>query len=362
MAVTATSPYGYASNDPVNDIDPLGMWSFGSLVSHVVHAAGNVVHAAAHVVSAVTGAVTHVAHVAAGAVEHAFSAVHAALDNVVKLAKKAASAVAHTVVRVASDVVHTVQDAASRTVGMVTRTASRAWQWVRKHNEVFGKVGSVLSNISGGLAIAGLLIAPIPGLDALTPVLEAGAAATAIGALAAQGIAKAAGDRNVSYGDLVGDALGVIPGGRAAEEAAEGGRLLGMVGRVRGALGRLRGARGTEEEIVPVLRYPGKSLPQTADNMARYMRDKGLDEKSTFIRADAKTRAANYRANRKLYKGGPSMEEFPFASTKQGGPGAYLAQVPIVEQRAQGRLLANFYRVNDVKPGDPFGIWIDWGI
>ncbi len=112
---------------------------------------------------------------------------------------------------------------------------------------------------------------------------------------------------------------------------------------------------------MPVLRYPGKSLPDTAQNMARYMSDNGLDATSTFVRVDAKAAAANRAANRLLYQGGTSMEEFPFASTAQGGPGAYLTQVSVAEQRAQGLLLANFYRANGVMPGDPFAIWIDWG-
>ncbi len=114
------------------------------------------------------------------------------------------------------------------------------------------------------------------------------------------------------------------------------------------------------EEVVPVLRYPGLSLPRTAQNMARYMNDNALDATSTFVRVDAKVAAANRAANRLLYQGGPSMEEFPFASTAQGGPGAYLTQVSIQEQRAQGLLLANFYRANGINPGDPFAIWIDW--
>ena len=74
--------------------------------------------------------------------------------------------------------------------------------------------------------------------------------------------------------------------------------------------------------------------------MARYMSDKGLDETSTWTRATQAVRDANRTANYKLYHGGPTMEEFPFASTNQGGPGAYLAQMSIDEQRAQGRLLA----------------------
>jgi hypothetical protein len=130
----------------------------------------------------------------------------------------------------ASRVVHSVGDAVSRTVGMVSNAARATWHWVQKHNEVFGKIGSILSNISGGLALAGLIIAPIPGLDALTPVLEGAAAATSLGALAAQGIAKAAGDRDISYGDLVGDALGVVPGigaaGRDADDAVEATKTL----------------------------------------------------------------------------------------------------------------------------------------
>jgi len=94
--------------------------------------------------------------------------------------------------------------------------------------------------------------------------------------------------------------------------------------------------------------------------MARYMSDYGMDPTSTFVRVDAKTAAANRAANAALYHGGSAMEEFPFASTAQGGPGAYLTQVPIAEQRAQGLLLANFYRQFGVQPGDPFAIWIDW--
>jgi hypothetical protein len=48
-------------------------------------------------------------------------------------------------------------------------------------------------------------------------------------------------------------------------------------------------------------------------------------------------------------------------SATQGGPGAYLTQVSIDEQRAQGQLLSSFYRQNGVNYGDPYAIWIDWG-
>ena len=175
----------------------------------------------AHVVHSATGVVTHAAQVVAGAAAHAFDAVNNTISRVAQLALRAAAHVAHTVISAATRVVHTVSDAVSRTVGVVANAASATWHWVQKHNLVFGKIGSVLSTISGGLALAGLVIAPIPGLDALTPVLEGAAVATSLGALAAQGIAKAAGDSQISYGDLLGDALGAIPGLGAASHDAQ---------------------------------------------------------------------------------------------------------------------------------------------
>jgi hypothetical protein len=60
------------------------------------------------------------------------------------------------------------------------------------------------------------------------------------------------------------------------------------------------------------------------------------------------------------HSSGTSMDEFPFASTERGGAGAYVAQVSIDEQRAQGRLLSTFYRENAVGYGDPYAIYIDW--
>jgi hypothetical protein len=92
----------------------------------------------------------------------------------------------------------------------------------KKHNQIIGKIGTFLGNVSGKIALAGLIIAPIPGLDALTPVPGGAAIATSLGARASQGIAKAAGDRSISYGDLFNDALGAIPAGDDAEDLDEG--------------------------------------------------------------------------------------------------------------------------------------------
>ena len=346
----AVSPYAYASNDPLNTTDPLGLFSFGSIVSAVVHTAAHFAHSAAHAAHAIAGTVTRGADILAGATAHAFEAVHAILDNVAATARKDAARVAHLARDAATRVVNTVRDAVSRSAGIVRSAVNDSITWIKKHNQIIGRIGAFLSNVSGDLALAGLIIAPIPGLDALTPVLEGAAAAAAIGALATQGIARAAGDENITYGDLFNDALAAIPGGGDAEDAERGLNIASHITE----------DASDAEDVVPVLRYPGKSLPDTAENMARYMNDKGLDETSDFVRVDTKARDANRSANRRLYQGNPSMEEFPFASTAQGGAGAYLKQVSIEEQRAQGRLLADFYRVNSVRPGDRYAIWIDW--
>lgn len=79
-------------------------------------------------------------------------------------------------------------------------------------------------------------------------------------------------------------------------------------------------------------------------------------------RKDAKkNRYESQKAIRKK-RGGPDKgfdyDEFPYASTKQGGKGAYIKQVPSEVNQAAGRDLAKFYRENNIKPGDQFDIII----
>jgi RHS repeat-associated protein len=220
--IAAVSPYTYANNDPLNTTDPLGLFSFGSAFSDVADAVKHVVAGAKHVAHAVTGAVTRGADILAGTVAHAFDFVRTTLDHVADNARKDAARLAQVVRDTATRVVRAVGDAVSRSAGMVKSAATQALTWIKKHNQVIGKVGTFLGNISGKLALVGAVIAPIPGLDALTPVLEGAALATSLGAIAAQGVAKAAGDQNITYGDLLGDALGAIPGGGDAEDLEQG--------------------------------------------------------------------------------------------------------------------------------------------
>jgi hypothetical protein len=53
---------------------------------------------------------------------------------------------------------------------------------------------------------------------------------------------------------------------------------------------------------------------------------------------------------------GYSLDEFPFASSQQGGTGARIAQVPILEQNIQGGMLSSFYQKYGITHGDPFKV------
>jgi hypothetical protein len=55
------------------------------------------------------------------------------------------------------------------------------------------------------------------------------------------------------------------------------------------------------------------------------------------------------------WRGPGSCDEYPFASTREGGPGkASIAGVPVQEQRRQGGDLLGFYRRHRIGNGDPF--------
>jgi hypothetical protein len=54
--------------------------------------------------------------------------------------------------------------------------------------------------------------------------------------------------------------------------------------------------------------------------------------------------------------GPESPDEYPFASTYQGGAGARVASVPLWEQRIQGGVMSRFYATHGIGDGDPFRV------
>jgi hypothetical protein len=72
----------------------------------------------------------------------------------------------------------------------------------------------------------------------------------------------------------------------------------------------------------------------------------GWPDGLTYLGPNNPQRRANYEAacgNGKYKSIGKSCDEYPYASTAQGGAGASTAPVPIEEQRSQGGQLGQFY-------------------
>ena len=75
-----------------------------------------------------------------------------------------------------------------------------------------------------------------------------------------------------------------------------------------------------------------------------------------LTRASGARQRANRRAACGQWPRGSTLscDEYPFASTLEGGRGASIAGVPRVEQRRQGGALRAFYAKERVRVGDEF--------
>jgi RHS repeat-associated protein len=71
---------------------------------------------------------------------------------------------------------------------------------------------------------------------------------------------------------------------------------------------------------------------------------------------DAAQIAANRAAACRGFAGEGSPDEYPFASTAQGGAGAFVRGVPLVEQKIQGGVLSRFYQDEGIQAGDRFAV------
>ncbi|MFD9412427.1 NucA/NucB deoxyribonuclease domain-containing protein [Streptomyces sp. NPDC059989] len=116
------------------------------------------------------------------------------------------------------------------------------------------------------------------------------------------------------------------------------------------------GMAATDCMKLPVFIVDGKRTPEIAIN-DRSAIDAG--HPSVLHREKNK---ANQKLNRwwagcndwKGQGGAQTCDEYPFATTKEGGAGAQLREASIVEQRYQGGDLNGFYSKNKIKDGDPF--------
>ena len=78
-----------------------------------------------------------------------------------------------------------------------------------------------------------------------------------------------------------------------------------------------------------------------------------------LTRASLAQKVANRRAALRGQSRAPvglSLDEYPFASSVEGGAGSTVRAVPVGEQCYQGGVLSGFYKANGVKPGDVFDV------
>lgn len=105
---------------------------------------------------------------------------------------------------------------------------------------------------------------------------------------------------------------------------------------------------------VPVLTVKRSQLPAIATNIER-----GAGEEGRML-SRLEGRHAIRQQRRAALRGqtapgaGLSLDEFPFASTAEGGAGSFVAVVPLQEQNIQGGMLSSFYQRYNLKHGDRF--------
>jgi hypothetical protein len=105
-------------------------------------------------------------------------------------------------------------------------------------------------------------------------------------------------------------------------------------------------------ESLPILEYDLQKMPRSA---AGIRQAQAAGAPSILTRTTDKQQIKNNRALATSgFSGSGSPDEYPFASTMEGGTGAHVTGVPLAEQRIQGGTLSSFYRQNGIGHGGRF--------
>jgi hypothetical protein len=117
-------------------------------------------------------------------------------------------------------------------------------------------------------------------------------------------------------------------------------------------LDALSGEGGGERRL-PAFVVDAKQTPAIADHVRAAL---APGQPRVLTRASGARQRANRRAACGHWTRGSTLscDEYPFASTLEGGRGASIAGVPRVEQRRQGGALRAFYAKARVRVGDQF--------
>jgi hypothetical protein len=101
------------------------------------------------------------------------------------------------------------------------------------------------------------------------------------------------------------------------------------------------------------LEFSQKKFPNKTANMKKRMKK---TKKLTRQTPRSQIRANRRAALSGVPKANPgfSLDEFPFASSTQGGSGAAVEEIPVSEQNAQGGKMSSFYQNNNVGNGQSY--------
>ena len=108
---------------------------------------------------------------------------------------------------------------------------------------------------------------------------------------------------------------------------------------------------------VPTLTISSSRMPNIAKNIQSAL-DSGYPSMLTR-ETDPAIISANRSAACSGFCGEGSPDEYPFASTMEGGTGAQVQGVPLSEQRIQGGVLSQFYQQNEIGQGDQFQVTVE---
>ena len=116
------------------------------------------------------------------------------------------------------------------------------------------------------------------------------------------------------------------------------------------------GAPKKAVENLPTVTFSSRTHPELAENI-RHAQAAGHPSVLTHGGDSAVNRAASLEGVPNIKP--LSRDEYPFASSVEGGAGAWVGHVPASQQNSQGGILSNFFRRNKIKPGDKYRVNTD---
>jgi RHS repeat-associated protein len=105
---------------------------------------------------------------------------------------------------------------------------------------------------------------------------------------------------------------------------------------------------------LPTLEIDSQRMPKIADGI-KEAQGKGAPDVLTRTTDPGQTGQNRYAAT-KGFNGVGSPDEYPFASTMEGGADAFVTDVPLREQHVQGGVVSRFYQQRGIEHGDKFRV------